>query len=184
MEKTRILIIVGSLRKKSFNLSIAHSFVALGSENVNIEIADISAIPLYNQDLEESSFPDTVTYLKNTIKDAHGVIIVTPEYNRSIPGVLKNVIDWVSRPTKDSAWREKPVAITGATNGAIGTAVAQVHLKQIMTVVGAHVMGQPELYINEVVKKSDTSGNLTDETTRERMTTFLEMFLKLVQKFK
>ncbi len=147
-----------------------------------MEIADISAVPLYNQDLE-AAFPEAVTSLKNIIKTADGIIIITPEYNRSIPGVLKNVIDWTSRPTKDSAWTGKLVAITGATPGMIGTAVAQSELRQIMSAIGAYVMGQPELYIGDVAHKFDSDGNLTDAKTAELMKTFFETFIKLIGKF-
>ena len=128
MKNIHIIGIVGSLRKKSINLSLMKGFAAQIPEGSTLEIADISDIPLFNQDME-ADFPAVVTALKEKIRKADAVIVITPEYNRSIPGVLKNVIDWTSRPYGDGAWVGKPMLVAGATEGALGTAVAQSHLK-------------------------------------------------------
>ena len=177
-----ILIIVGSLRKGSINMQLAKAIVGVG-EGVNFEIADISQIPLYNGDLE-ATMPETVNNLKAKIRGADGIIIVTPEYNRSVPGVLKNAIDWTSRPFGDSAWAGKPVVVTGASGGAIGTAVAQAHLHGTLSYLDTHQMGQPELYLGSFNTRFDAEGNITDPKTREFIANFVQKFKDHIALFK
>ncbi len=141
-------------------------------EGMTVEIAEIGNLPLYNQDLE-ASYPKEAQELKDKIRAADGVIIATPEYNRSVPGVLKNAIDWTSRPYGQSAWPGKVVAVVGASGGAIGTAVAQSHLKQILLHLDARVIGQPEFFLGGAVARFDKDGKLTDETTKEHIAKLL-----------
>lgn len=172
----KILGIVGSLRVGSYNKSILKAVEALLPSDVTMEYADIGALPLYNGDLE-ANFPASVTHFKNQIKAADAIIFATPEYDRSVPGVLKNAIDWASRPYGDSAWNGKPVLVMGASGGSIGTAVAQSHLKQILLYLNMKVVGQPELYINAVAEKLDKDGVLIDEKTKEHLKHGIDVLL-------
>jgi chromate reductase len=173
----KIIGILGSLRKQSYNRSLIQAVQSMTPEGATFEIVDIGTLPLFNQDDEMDRYPAVAQTLKDAIKTADGVIIVTPEYNRSIPGVLKNAIDWTSRPYGTSPWNKKHVAIMGASGGLIGTAVGQQHLKQIMVYLGARLMGQPEFYLNEVTKKLDANGVLTDEATKEHIAKFWAAFV-------
>ncbi|MES2023599.1 MAG: NAD(P)H-dependent oxidoreductase [Patescibacteria group bacterium] len=174
MNKLKILAISGSLRKYSINTGLLKAVVGLGGDDMEITLADISTLPMYNQDLE-ASFPEVVTNLKKQISEADGVIIATPEFNRSIPGALKNMLDWTSRPYGDATWKGKPVATMGATTSTLGTGLAQYHLKQILLYLNTHVLGQPEFYLN-ASEKFDKEGNLTDEKTKEHIKKLLDVF--------
>ena len=160
-----IIAISGSLRKDSFNTALVRNMQKLAPAGMEIAIADISTLPLYDQD-SEASFPGVAQTLKDLIAGADGVIIATPEYNRSIPGVLKNAIDWASRPYGQNSFAKKPVLVAGVSGGKIGTAVAQSHLRQIMVYLDADVIGQPELYLGPAQELFDSEGNLTDESTK------------------
>lgn len=162
----KILGISGSLRKGSYNTAALRAAQELAPEGVEIEIADISQIPPFNQDLE-SDVPAAVTALKSKIKAADAILFVTPEYNFSIPGVLKNAIDWCSRPYGDSAFEGKPAAILGASPGMLGSARAQYHLRQVLVFLDMHVLNRPEVMIAGAAQKFDATGRLTDEKTRE-----------------
>lgn len=168
-------MIVGSLRKDSINKHLAEAMMELGAGEMIFEMADISTIPLYNGDLE-GSFPQPVLDLKAKIKAADGIMIVTPEYNRSIPGVLKNMIDWTSRPYGDSAWNGKPVATAGTTGGNVGTALAQSHLREILLYLNTEILGQPEVYLSAYQDHFDQSGKITDPKTAEVLKSFLQKF--------
>lgn len=161
-----IVAISGSLRKDSFNTALLRTLQALAPTDMKITIADIGSLPLYSQDAE-TSFPAAAQALKDVIEAADGIIIATPEYNRSIPGVLKNAIDWASRPWGKNSFAGKPVITAGVSVGKIGTAVAQSHLRQIMSYLDAQVIGQPEIYLGPAQELFDEKGNLTDETTKE-----------------
>lgn len=178
MSNISIVGIIGSLRKNSYNRSLMNAVKELAPDGVTFEIAEIGEIPLYNQDVEAAAFPVVVQALKDKIMAADGVIIATPEYLRSIPGVLKNTLDWTSRPSGKGAWGGKTVGVVGATGGAIGTAVAQSHLKQILLDLGARVMGQPEFFLGEVTKKLDAEGLLVDASTKEHIGKFWDAFIK------
>jgi len=171
----KYIALSGSLRKESYNTALLQELKNLAPEGVEIHIQDIGTIPLYNSDLE-NSFPQGVQDLKDIIASADGVIIATPEYNRSIPGVLKNAIDWMSRPYGKNSFSKKPVLILGGSSGPIGTAVAQSHLKQIMVYLDAKLVGQPELYIGSVQDKFNAKGELTDEKTKEHLKKALALF--------
>lgn len=161
-----IIAISGSLRKGSFNTALLYALQSLAPPSMQIEIIEISNLPLYNQDTE-AVFPKEVQVLKEKITAANGVILATPEYNRSIPGVLKNAIDWISRPYGQNSFAKKPVLIAGVSSGKIGTAVAQNHLRQIMLYLDADVIGQPELYLGPVQEIFDVDGNVHNESTKE-----------------
>jgi NAD(P)H-dependent FMN reductase len=145
------------------------------------EMLDWAETPIFNQD-DEASFPAYVTALKEKIRAADGVLIVTPEYNRGIPGALKNMLDWTSRPRGDSAWGAKPVYIAGATGGAVGTALAQDDVKKFMAFNAASVMHQPEFYMTGAPGKFDESGALIDEDTKKHIVSGLTAFATFIEK--
>ena len=164
MEKITIAAIAGSLRKDSFNKAIINTAKKYAPENIEIEILDLKDIPLFNQD-EEKEMPESVKILKDKIKKADAVLIATPEYDRSIPGVLKNAIDWASRPYGDNSFDDKAVATIGASGGAIiGTAVAQYHLRQIFSFLNAHPLERPQIFIGGAGDKIE-NGLFVDEDT-------------------
>ena len=140
-------IIVGSLRKASSNLKLAKALMHLGQKNFSGRLVRIDDLPLYNQDLEEN-FPAPAARMKQEIESADAVLIVTPEYNRSTPGPLKNAIDWASRPWQKNSFARKPGAIIGASSGAIGTACSQHNLRPALAYLEVDLMGQPEAYIH------------------------------------
>jgi chromate reductase len=162
----RILGIAGSLRRESHNRAALRAAALLVPPDATLDIFELDGIPSFNQD-EEQSPPAKVVELKRRIREADAVLIVTPEYNYSVPGVLKNAIDWASRPYGDSAWSEKPAAIKGASVGTIGTARAQYHLRQIMVFLNMFPINQPEVMIGNAATRFDKDGNLTDETTKD-----------------
>jgi chromate reductase len=172
-----ILGIPGSLRKASWNKSLLKAAVALAPAGVKIEVFDLDGIPPFNQD-EERNPPPRVAELKSKAKAADAILFVTPEYNYSIPGVLKNAIDWASRPYGDSAWSGKPVAVMGASGGNIGTARAQYHLRQTFVFLDMDSVNQPEVMLN-ATRSLDEQGNLTDDKAKELIGKLLG---KLVEK--
>ncbi|MBI2409793.1 NAD(P)H-dependent oxidoreductase [Candidatus Kaiserbacteria bacterium] len=161
-----ILGISGSLRRQSYNSAVLSAMQPLAPAGMEIKIADLSGIPLYNQD-DEAAFPVPAQALKDAIAAADGVIIATPEYNRSIPGVLKNAIDWASRPYGQNSFAGKPALVLGVSVGSIGTAVAQSHLRQILLHLDARVIGQPELYLGPAGQLFDASWNIIDAPTKD-----------------
>lgn len=162
----RILGIAGSLRKESFNRGALRAAQELAPEGVEIEIFDLDGIPGFNQDQEREP-PAIVAEFKKKIREADAILFSTPEYNYSIPGVLKNAIDWASRPYGDSAWDGKPAAIMGASGGNIATARAQYDLRKSMVFLNMFPINKPEVMIGGSGDKFDAEGNLTDETTRD-----------------
>ena len=162
----RILGIAGSLRRESYNRAALRAATELVPEGATVETFELDGIPGFNQD-EEQNPPAKVTELKKRIREADAILIVTPEYNYSIPGVLKNAIDWASRPYGDSAWNGKPAAIMGASVGTIGTARAQYHLRQMMVFLNMFPINQPEVMIGNASERFDAAGNLTDDTTKD-----------------
>ena len=146
VDKLNIAIIMGSLRKESINKKLAHAIEQLAPDNVTFTHADISSLPLYNQD-DDANQAESVKTFKAVIEAADGIIIVTPEYNRSLPGVLKNALDHGSRPWGHNSWDGKPAAIIGLSPGKMGTALAQQHLRNISVGLGLKLMGQPEAYL-------------------------------------
>jgi chromate reductase len=169
----KILGIVGSLRRGSYNRMALRAAQQLVSKDAVLEAFDLDGIPGFNQD-EEQHPPAKVAELKAKVRAADAILIVTPEYNYSVPGVLKNAIDWASRPYGDSAWSDKPVAIMGASVGAMGTARAQHHLRQSFVFLNMHPLNKPEVMIANAAEKFDANGNLIDEKARELIRQLLQ----------
>ena len=164
----KILGIAGSVRRASYNRGLLREAVKLAPEGVEIETFEIGDIPPFNQDLEAKP-PEVVARLKAAIRAADALLICTPEYNYSVPGLLKNAIDWASRPYGDSALTHKAVGLMGATIGISGTARAQAALRQSCVFNDAYCMAQPEVLVTNCTDKFDENGNLTDEDTREHV---------------
>lgn len=172
----KIAVVVGSLRKESYNKKLARSLEKLAKGKMEFIFVDIGALPLFNQDLE-TNVPASVIKLKSDIESADAILFVTPEYNRSIPGVLKNAIDWASRPYGKSSWAGKPAAVCGTSPGAIGTAVAQAHLKGILAgYLDMPLLGQPEMYIVYKEENFDADYNVTNESTKKFLQGFIDKF--------
>lgn len=161
----RILGIAGSLRRNSYNRAALKAAQQLVPEDAVIEIFEIDGIPPFSED-EERQPPAKVAEFKKRIREADAILFVTPEYNYSIPGVLKNAIDWASRPYGDNAWNDKPVAVMGASVGNFGTARAQYHLRQVFVFLNMYPVNQPEVMIANAAQNFDAAGNLTNETTK------------------
>lgn len=173
----RILGIAGSLRRDSYNRAALHAATKLVPEGASIEIFELDGIPGFNQD-EEQNPPAKVVELKRRIREADAVLFVTPEYNYSVPGVLKNAIDWASRPYGDSAWNGKPAAIMGASIGAIGTARAQYHLRQMMVFLNMFPINQPEVMIAYAQERFDSQGNLTQDVAKDLIRQLLQNLME------
>jgi chromate reductase, NAD(P)H dehydrogenase (quinone) len=171
----KVAVVVGSIRKDSLNRRAAHALIALAPKDMTFEIVEIDQLPLYNQDLDGSPPPAWVTF-KERIKAADAVLFVTPEYNRSVPGVLKNAIDVGSRPYGQSAWSGKPGAVMSVSPGAIGGFGANHHLRQSMVFLNVPMMQQPEAYVGGAANFFDDAGNLTNEGTKEFFRKFMEAF--------
>ncbi len=172
----RILGIAGSLRRDSYNRSALRAAAQLAPEGATVEIFELDGIPGFNQD-DEQNPPAKVAELKRKIREADAILFVTPEYNYSVPGVLKNAIDWASRPYGDSAWNGKPAAIMGASIGNIGTARAQYHLRQTMVFLNMFPLNQPEVMIGNAAERFDAQGNLADETTKDYIRKLLQSLI-------
>jgi chromate reductase len=164
----RILGIPGSLRQASFNRAALQAAQERLPSEAALEIFDLNGIPPFSED-DEATLPPRVVELKAKIREADAILIATPEYNYSIPGVLKNAIDWASRPHGDNAWDGKPVAIMGASVGATGTARAQYHLRQVFVFLNMYPLNKPEIMISTAAQRFDERGRLLDETLRERI---------------
>ncbi|MDE2517743.1 MAG: NAD(P)H-dependent oxidoreductase [Rhodospirillales bacterium] len=183
MSDVKILGIAGSLRKASFNAAALRACQGLAPAGMAIEIFDIASIPLYNEDLRGEGFPPPVVALRAAIKAADGLLIATPEYNYSVPGVLKNAIDWASRPP-EQPFDGKPIGIIGASAGVLGTARAQYHLRQCFVFLNGHVMNRPEVMIGGAQNKFAADGSLTDAPTRDFMAAHLVAFRDWVLRMK
>ncbi|MEN3053143.1 MAG: NAD(P)H-dependent oxidoreductase [Candidatus Methanosuratincola petrocarbonis] len=179
----KVLAIPGSFRRGSYNRALALNAKDLAPEGIEVEIFDLDGIPPFNQDLEEPP-PEGVIALKEKVRSADALLFCTPEYNYSVPGVLKNAIDWASRPFEESPFEEKPVAIAGASTGSMGTSRAQYHLRQICVGLGMHALVYPELLIPNAEKKFDEHGRIVDERLKEKLTELLESLRELTAKLK
>ena len=144
-------------------------------ESITPTVVGIEGFPLYSDTIENTSFPEIATQYKEKIRAADGILVVTPEYNRSMPGSLKNVLDWTSRG-KDLPWKGKPVGVIGASDGVRGASFAQYDVKRVLTYFGAHIMGQPEFYFAEADKKIDAEGTITDEKSQQVLSKYLAAF--------
>ena len=161
-----ILGIPGSLRRGSYNRAALRAAQLLAPQGVRVEIFELEGIPPFDQDLETDP-PPRVRELKAAVRAAEALLFVSPEYNYSIPGVLKNAIDWGTRPPKDNCWDGKPGAIMGVSTGIFGTARMQYHLRQVFVNIGVQAVTKPEVMIAQAAQKFDADLNLTDEKTRE-----------------
>ena len=175
----KIAVVVGSLRKDSNNRKLANAFAKLSAEFFQFDIIDLSALPHYNEDLWQDP-PESVVALRKSILESDAVLFVTPEYNRAVPGIVQDVLDWGSRPWGESAWPGKPVAIAGASIGVIGTAVAQSQLRNSLLILGTYLMGQPEMYIHFKPELLTEEFEVNDAGTRVFFTTFLEKYDKWI----
>jgi len=169
----KILGIAGSLRQASYNRAALRAAQRLVPDDATIDILDLDGIPGFNQDLENQP-PAKVVELKARVRAADAILFVTPEYNYSVPGVLKNAIDWVSRPFGDNAWDGKPVAVMGASIGAQGTARAQYHLRQTFVFLNMYPVNRPEVMISNAAQRFDQSGELIDQKSREKISELLQ----------
>jgi chromate reductase len=173
----RILGIAGSLRRKSYNRAALRAAQALVPKDAVLDIIDLDGIPVFSED-DERQPPAKVVEFKKRIREADAILLVTPEYNYSIPGGLKNAIDWASRPYGDSAWTGKPAALMGASIGRLGTARAQYHLRQVFVFLNVYAVNQPEVMIGNAAEQFDAEGNLTNETTKDLIRQLLDNLVR------
>jgi chromate reductase len=178
----QIAVLIGSLRRESYNRRLAHAVQKLAPSSVSFKELRISDLPLYNQD-DDSSPAEPVKRLKAEIGAAQGVIFVTPEYNRSLPGVLKNAIDHASRPYGESAWAGKPAGILGASIGAVGTAVSQQHLRGVLAYLDMPTLGQPEVFLQTDDKFFSADGGIANERTKKFLQSWMDAYLSWVKRF-
>jgi chromate reductase len=181
MAKFKVAVVVGSNRRESVNRRLAQALARLGADKFAFSFIQIDDLPLYNQDLE-GELPKSVARFKSEVAAADGLLFVTPEHNRSIPTVLKNAIDWGARPYGQNSWNSKLAAITGTSPGAVGTAIAQQHLRQVLGDLGVLVMGG-EAYVSFKPGLIDADGAITDESTRKFLQGFVDQFATLVARF-
>ena len=183
MTQKKIAVFVGSLRKESFNRKMAKVLTALAPESLKLEIIEIGGLPLYDQDYDDEGKPPSAwTAFRERVKSFDGLLFVTPEYNRSVPGVLKNAIDVGSRPYGQSVWGGKPGAVISVSPGAIGGFGANHHLRQSLVFLDVPAMQQPEAYIGGAAQLFDANGRITNETTREFLIKFMDAFAAWVAK--
>jgi chromate reductase len=180
-EPIRILGIPGSLRKASYNRALLRAAGQLLPAGAVLETFELDGIPPFNQD-DEKNPPPRVAEFKARIRASDAILFVTPEYNYSVPGVLKNAIDWASRPYGDSAWQGKPAALMGASPGTLGTARAQYHLRQILVTLDMPTVNQPEVMIAKAADRFDAQGELRDETSRQLVGRLLEALVTLARR--
>src|ERR1700728_5391562 len=178
MAKPHVAIVVGSNRRDSINRKLALALAKLGADKFEANIVRIDDLPMYNQD-NENDLPPEVVRDKNELSRADGILIVTPEHDRSIPALLKNAVDWGARPYGKNSWAGKPAFITGTSPGAIGSALAQQHLRSVMISMGVILLGG-EAYITFKPNLIDEHGNIGDESTRKFLQVFLDQFASLV----
>jgi chromate reductase len=182
-KKIRILGFAGSLRKDSYNRSLLRAALEAAPKDAELEIFDLEGIPPFNQDLE-SQPPQKVKEFKAKIRAADAILVATPEYNYSIPGVLKNAIDSASRPYGDNAFEGKPVAMMGASIGMLGTARAQYHLRQSFVFLNMYPLNRPEVMVPFAQEKIDKDGKLTDQKTKEKIKELVEALVTWTRKLK
>jgi chromate reductase len=180
MPGIRIALVVGSLRRESINRKLANALVELAPPDFSFWPLELGDLPLYSQDRERSPGP-AVERLKSEIAAAQGLMFVTPEYNRSIPGVLKNAIDHASRPYGQNAWARKPAGVIGGSIGAIGTAVAQQHLRTILAYLDVPTLGQPEAFIHIHKEFFDGGGKIANADTKKFLQGWMDRFVEWVR---
>jgi chromate reductase len=181
MAKAKVAVIVGSLRKDSMNLKLSKAIAKLGAGKFDTQFVQIGDLPLFSQDLE-TPMPAQVARLKKEIEGADAVLFVTPEYNRGMPGPLKNAIDWASRPYGKNSFAGKPGALCGASPGAIGTACSQHNLRPTLDYLDVIVMGQPEVYFQFKEGIIDGDGNITSDDTKKFLQKFTDTFAGFIER--
>jgi chromate reductase len=180
MASRKIVVIVGSLRKESFNRKVAKTLMLLAPPQLEMEIVEIGQLPLYNQDYDDAP-PALFTEFRAKIKEFDGVLFVTPEYNRSMPAALKNAIDVASRPYGQSAWNGKPCGVISVSPGAVGGFGANHHLRQSLVFLNMPAMQAPEAYIGSIGNQFD-GDNLTNESTKKFLQTYIDAFASWVER--
>jgi chromate reductase len=178
-----ILGFSGSLRVGSYNKALLHAAMNLAGKDAKVEIFDLAGIPPFNQDLE-GNMPEKVKEFKRRIRAADAILIATPEHNYSMPGVLKNAIDWASRPYGDNSFEGKPVAVMSASTGTLGGARAQYHLRQVFVFLDMHPLNKPEVIVPSAAEKINDRGIVTDETTREKIKELLAALIDWTRRLK
>jgi chromate reductase, NAD(P)H dehydrogenase (quinone) len=181
-KKVSILAFAGSLRKGSYNKALLRAAMELSPADASIEIFDLDGIPPFNQD-QEKPVPQQVQLFKEKIKSADAILIATPEHNYSIPGVLKNAMDWASRPSGDNSFAGKPAAIMSASTGMLGGSRAQYHLRQTFVFLDIHPLNRPEVIVPFAADKIGADGNLKDELTRGKIKELMEALVLWARKF-
>jgi len=175
-----VAVLVGSLRKESFTRKIANALISLAPPTLKLEIVEIGGVSFYNQDLEPNPPGDWVAF-RDKLRAADGLLFATPEYNRSVPGVLKNAIDVASRPKENNVFNGKPGAVISVSPGSISGFGANHHLRQMLVFLNVPTMQQPEAYIGGVAKVLDESGNLTNDSTRQFLKAFIDAYAAWVE---
>ncbi len=182
MMSKKIAVLVGSLRKESYNRKMAHALMSVAPESLNLHIVEIGSLPLYNQDLDDENRPaEAWLSFREQIKMSDGVLFVTPEYNRSVPGVLKNAIDVGSRPYGKSVWSKKPGAVISVSPGAIGGFGANHHLRQSFVFLDIPVLQQPEAYVGGAANLFNAQGELTNDDTKKFIQQFMSTYAQWVE---
>lgn len=180
MSQYKIAVVVGSLRRDSLNRKLANAIIKLAPKEFSFAYSEIGDLPLYNQD-NDAAPTSAVNRLKNEITAARGLLFVTPEYNRSIPGVLKNALDHASRPYGQSAWAGKPGAVIGASIGSMGTAMAQQHLRNVLAYLDVKTLGQPEAFIYVKDGMYDEEGNIQNADTRKFLQNWVNTYVEWIK---
>jgi chromate reductase, NAD(P)H dehydrogenase (quinone) len=177
-----IAVVVGSLRRESFNRHLAQAVISLAPADFTFEFIDIGSLPLYSQDYD-ADYPAAGKKLKERVEAADALLFVTPEYNRSMPGVLKNALDWGSRPWGSNSWGNKPGAVIGTSLGATGTALAQQHLRNVLAYLNVAVLAQPEVFIKHDLAVINEKGEIVNEGTRKFLQTFVDTYVAWVKRY-
>ena len=181
MSKYQIAVVVGSLRRDSFNQKLANAIMKLAPPEFSFKQSQIGDLPLYNQD-DDDNPAEPVKRLKGEIAEAQGLLFVTPEYNRSMPGVLKNALDHASRPYGQNAWAGKPGGVIGASIGSIGTAIAQQHLRNSLAYLDVPTLGQPEAFIHVKEGLFDEAGDIGNEDSRKFLQNWMDRYVDWVKR--
>ena len=181
MNQYQIAVVIGSLRRESFNRKLANALIKLAPQEFSFKQLTISDLPLYNQD-DDDNQAEPVKRLKGEISEAHGLLFVTPEYNRSMPGVLKNALDHASRPYGQNAWAGKPAGVIGASIGSIGTAIAQQHLRNSLAYLDVPTLGQPEAFIHVKEGLFDEADNIGNEDSKKFLQNWMDHYVEWVKK--
>jgi chromate reductase, NAD(P)H dehydrogenase (quinone) len=175
--RLRVVGIAGSLRKASLNRALLRAAQELAPPEMRIDIEDLAGLPMFNSDLDTANPPEAVVQLRQSVRHADGLLLVTPEYNHGVPGVLKNAIDWLSQPLHGSALEGRPTALMGASTGLAGTARGQSQLRQAFVLTNTPAMLRPEVLVGRAQERFDSEGRLTDEATRRFLSDFLRQFV-------